>query len=208
MAPLKPVPNVLRVTYKGTVGPHNWVNILHYGWTGGAPTVAGLGEMANALAAQWGATMLDMQDPDTALTDIIITDLTSDLGAQVDVPEPITGTRSGELLPGSTCFLVTYPVARRWRGGHPRNYLCVGVQGDLNGPSNWSAAFQAAVNSAWTTQLASNIGNTYGTTTLGGQVAVSYVSGKVVLADPIVDALEGAIFHTELAQQRRRIGRK
>ena len=38
MPPLPPVPGVIRIALKGTVGPFNWVNVLHFTWSGTPPT--------------------------------------------------------------------------------------------------------------------------------------------------------------------------
>jgi len=122
--------DVIRVAFEGTVGARQWSNIVHYKFSGGGPSVGDLTTMGDALAGDWESLMTPYQDADTALTGVKLTDLTSALSAQTTIGADLVGTRTGAYLPASASVLVTYDVAVRYRGGHPRNYISVGVQAE------------------------------------------------------------------------------
>ena len=217
MAALPPVPNVLRVAISGTCDTFNWLNALHFGYSGGAPSPTDLETLCNGLGENWSATVTPLQDVHTILQTIEATDLTSSTSAQytlegIDLP----GTRDGSFLPADACALIDYPINRRYRGGHPRTYLCVGVQGDLTDRAHWSTDFQTAVIDGWRDFITGAIGIMIGPATIESQGCVSYVS---VAENPIPPNRRAVpIFEAftpnnnscslELASQRRRIGRK
>jgi hypothetical protein len=157
---------VIRAAFQGTVGDRNWANIVHYKYEAGPPSPEDLTTMAEALDAQWITSLTPYQDPDTSMNSVKLTDLTSALASQVELGTPTPGTREGDLLPASACLLVTYDIDYRYRGGHPRNYLSVGVQGDLLNAQNWTSDFADAAKGAWNEVTELPIGETYGTTTV------------------------------------------
>ena len=165
--------DVIRVAFEGTVGARQWSNIVHYKFSGGGPSVGDLTTMGDALAGDWEALMTPFQDADTALTGVKLTDLTSALGAQTTVGADLVGTRDGAYLPASASVLVTYDVAVRYRGGHPRNYLSVGVQADLDTAQTWTADFATDVQNAWNELTAAPVGVTYGATSITTMGVVS-----------------------------------
>jgi len=214
MPPLPPVPGVIRIALKGTVGPFNWVNVLHFTWSGTPPTSTVLGTLGSDVGAAWLADMSPMQDSDTALVLTTLTDLTSDTAAQAEVATPAVGSRTGDFLPASACYLVDYPVTVRYRGGHPRTYLSVGVFSDLADSAHWSTDMRDAVTSAWENFLGAIGGFSDSGFTVGNPVAVSYVNRVINpvppyrRTTPLVLPLDGITFPLQLANQRRRIGRK
>jgi hypothetical protein len=157
---------VIRCAFQGTVGGRNWANIMHYKYAASAPSIADLTEMAAALVSEWGDGMQALQDPDTTLVTIKLTDLTSGLAAQVEQPAGLTGTREGTILPASASVLATYPIDYRYRGGHPRNYLSVGVETDLDTAQTWSLDFVNSVLESWNNVVNLPVGLTYGATSI------------------------------------------
>jgi len=214
MPPLPAVPNVLRAAFKGAVGIHSWVNILHFRWSGATPSVGNLTDAAVSITGSWLDAISPLQDTSSTLDSLTLTDLTSSSGAQVDYPVSYAGSRAGDFLPANACFLVDYPVDVRYRGGHPRTYLNVGVWADLDDPATWSTTFQGTVQSAWNAFLAIITSLTIDGLIFGNQCAVSYVSKEVNpvkpyrRTDPLIYDVSGALYIQELASQRRRIGRK
>jgi hypothetical protein len=158
--------DVIRVAFEGTVGARQWSNIVHYKFSGGGPSVGDLTTMGNALVSAWASLMNALQDGDTELTGVKLTDLTSALGAQTTVEAGLVGGRAGAYLPASASVLVTYDVAVRYRGGHPRNYLSVGVQADLATAQTWSTDFRDTTGAAWNELTATPVGETYGATSI------------------------------------------
>jgi len=210
MPPLPSLPNVLKIAIKGTVGTQNWLNIFHALWSGSTPSVGNLTTYIETLSTAWEANFTPLQDNDTVQTSIEVTDLTSPLSAQVDIPNPITGTGEGDLLPASACCLVTYPTTYRYRGGHPRTYFSVGMQGDLNSAQAWKPELTDAVAAAWTAFSAAAFAGTFSGLDVGEQCAVSYINAHAIRITPMIIPLLPGEFNVEprLAQQRRRLGRK
>lgn len=217
LGPLPAVPNVLRVSVQGLVGSRPWANVLHFVWAGAAPGAAGCFAIAEAVAAAWNANMQALQDTSTSFQACEVTDLTSDTAGQATYDIEGTGTREGDYLPASASFLVSYAVERRYRGGHPRSYLSVGVFADLDSPNTWDNDFIGVMTTAWPTFIASLL-TTFTTTTLTTLAAVQYKHidkslvppAEVYNDPPIVLALsaDNASYEKVLGTQRRRIRKR
>lgn len=177
MAPPIYTDQVIRVAFQGDVGTREWSNIMHYKYSGSAPSPSDLTAMGDVLAAAWALYMTPLQDADTSLVSVKLTDLTSAFSAQVDDPAVTPGTRAGNYLPASASVLITYDVDFRYRGGHPRNYLSVGVQGDLNTAQQWEGTFVTTATTAWNDTINGPVGNTYGSTAIASLGMVSLRTG-------------------------------
>lgn len=217
--PARPnVPFVASVVLKGTAagGLTNWVNKLYVHYTGAAPIALDLENYAEALMGEWVSVMTPLQSNETNIVDIEVTDLASDMGAVGIYTLPTTGTLAGGRIPASTAVLINYKLARHYRGGHPRTYLCVGDDTKLEDAATWESAFITAVLSAWNgIQGALIIGS--GSFNPGEQVNVSYFGpptlvggGSTPRVTPQVDEIlvSNTSASQRLANQRRRIGRK
>jgi len=83
--------------------------------------------MANlgaALLDWWGTSYATLVAVDVALTEIYLTDLTTDFGSTLTVPaDGEIGTISGASLPNNATFCVSFRTARRGRSYRGRNYL-------------------------------------------------------------------------------------
>ena len=216
MPALAPVPNVLKLELSGTDGAgDNWANVLHFRWTGSAPTTVDLDGMCTFISGHWLALVAPQVQPQITLTQVMLTDLTSPTSAQgIDATPQIGGLATTE-LPSSVAVLVSYPSSVRYRGGHPRTYLLAGGLAEMADGRTWSAGFVTAVQAAWRTFLNSIVGLTEGGCLVGSQCFVSYIS---VALNPVYPhrralplvfdiGLNTAIVQSEMASQRRRIGR-
>ena len=210
MPALPPIANVLRLSIGGTDGLFNWRNILHFQWSGDAPTVAILTGFNELVFSAWDTSMKPLLNPVVKMDDILSTDLTSADGAQVESPVTSVGTRAGAELPADACFLITYPVSVRYRGGHPRTYLDVGSQPDLVDPAHWTAGMVADVEAGWSAFIGSLIGSDTTGMILGSQCAVSYRHANAPRVAPLLLPIadNSGRYEAQLASQRRRIGRK
>jgi hypothetical protein len=158
-----------------------------------------------------------MQDADTTLTQVEVTDLTSSTSGQFTVDVSTPGTRAGSYLPASACVMVSYAVARRYRGGHPRTYLSVGVQGDLTDAQQWSSDFLPVITTAWEDFITALI-TTYSSTVVTGLIAIQYKHldkslvppSEVYNTPPIILGLNvtDASYEPTLGTQRRRIRKR
>jgi hypothetical protein len=215
MAPRPPVAGVVQVNISGTTGGgNNWLNKLHVRYSGGAPTAAALTLYAGEVSAAWVAHVTPLQQGGVVERLVEVTDLSSDMGAVGEDTTTTAGTRAGALLPAQTALLLSYVLTRHYRGGHPRTYLLVGVDADLDSDEAWTPGFVTEVGTAWTAFRSAIIGAVTGFTPLD-MVNVSYFGGvptvggkSVPRAIPLVDPLGAHIVSPELASQRRRIGRK
>lgn len=218
MPPLPAVPNVLKVQIMGTSGeatPLNWANILHFSYSGTAPTNTVCNTIATEIATLWNSHMAAECVNNVVLGNVAVTDLTSSTAgsgaAAVDMP----GTRGDDELPANVAYLVTYPMSRRYRGGHPRTYLYVLGISDFLDAAHWSDAATTEVIDHWALFLNGIVGYSTSGCTISNLVNVSYVDKALNpvppywRTDPIVDTLSTAtmIGQQQMASQRRRIGR-
>jgi len=141
---------------------------------------------------------------------LVLTDLSSSTGAQGIDTVNQAGTGTGGSATGNACVLVTYPSSIRYRGGHPRTYLPPPLTGILADDAHITTAGATAWATGWGDVLTTLYGSTSGGTTLAGQCAVSYRTGGAPRTDPLVMPIASgsASVKTQLASQRRRIGRK
>jgi hypothetical protein len=209
--PARPfVANVAQIVVSGNIdGVHNWVNKMFVRYSGAAPVTVDLNSYAAGLTAAWVANLTPLQNSVVVLKEIEVTDLASDLGEVGIDSGTVAGSRAGAIIPGGSCALISNKIARHYRGGHPRTYLCVGSQPDLLSPATWTSAFVTAVEAAWAAWQAALI-VAYGAFTPSEVANVSYVTAKAARLVPQVDQVlvAGTTCSAELASQRRRIGRK
>lgn len=221
-APLNPVPGVLRVGLEGFVDTSAadtlWVNVLHFNYTGTPPTNAACVTIAAGVAQRWGIHIASLCPSPTTLQAVTVTDLTSTTaGAGEDLPL-IPGTRGDDSIPANAAVLVSYPSALRYKGGHPRQYLYVLGNADLQGATNWSTAATNEVTTKWNGFLIDCVGITSGGCTVGNFCTVRY-KGKFLpnggpphyyLNTPLVNTppQNTAVARQKMASQRGRIGRR
>lgn len=219
MPPLPAVPNVLKVVVQGNGSestPVTWANILHFEYSGSAPSNATCNTIAGHISAGWATHMAPECPAPTVQNLVEVFDLTSATSGSGADFTSTAGTRGDDEIPANAAMLVNYPLSRRYRGGHPRSYLLVGGNADFLDMAHWSSAFTAEVQTHWHDFLAGIIGYSTAGCTISNLVNVSYVSKEVNPTPPyrrptpLVDALDIATMYTEqqMASQRRRIGRK
>jgi len=219
MPPLPAVPNVLKVVVQGntsTVGEFPWANILHFQYSGSAPTSANCVTIAGDINTAWGAHMA-AECPNTTVQNFTsVTDLTSASAGSGESLNSIPGTRGDDEIPANAALLISYPVSTRYKGGHPRSYLVVGGNADFLDAAHWSNAFTAEAQTHWQAFLNAVLAISVGGTVISTLCAVSYVS-KVVnpvapyrRPTPLVFPLSvaSATASNQMASQRRRIGRR
>lgn len=218
MPPLPPVPQVLKIIVQGNSGessPITWANILHFQYSGAAPSPSVCNTIATHVQTTWAAHMSAEQVNNVFQNVVEVIDLTSSTAGSGADFTGNAGTRGDDEIPANVAFLVTYPVLRRYRGGHPRTYLMVGGNADFLDAAHWSSAFTTEVGNHWAAFLDAIIGFSTSGTTITNMVNVSYYSGKDLTGKPIlrpvplVDPLTVANMQAnqQMASQRRRIGR-
>jgi hypothetical protein len=194
--------------------------VLHFQYTGTAPTNAELLSWAQSATSFWQTHMSPEQPSPFLLKSAEATDLTSNTSGQAifEVPSPyIAGTRGDDVIGANTAFLISYPIQSRYRGGHPRNYLLVGGNADNADAATWSSAFVTEVQGHWNAFTSALGGAPPAGTTMPSMCMVSYHSKYRPIVPPtnypapIVYSYGGVaqgIGNAEMASARRRIGRR
>lgn len=220
MPPLPPVPAVLRIATYGFVDntdTYRWGNVLHFGYTGTAPSNGNCAAIGTQVSAEWNTHMAPECPSPTTLTQVLVTDLTSNTSGEGEWLGTIAGTRGDDSSPANAAMLISYVSPLRYRGGHPRQYLYIGGVDDYEGATSWSTAFTAEGLAHWKAFIESLLGYTSAGTTLSSFCTISYYSGvdpttkkSIRRTTPLVLALDitSCTSSQEMASQRRRIGRR
>jgi hypothetical protein len=220
-APLNPVPNVWRVFLEGFVDNdqvYKWGNVLYFHWTGTTPTHTIAATHAAHIQSSWATNVASLCPSPTTLQSVTITDLTSDTGPEAEFAAATPGTRGDDSIPANAAVLVSWPSPLRFKGGHPRTYLYVLGNADLEGAAHWSGAAVTEVGNHWEAFLEAIVGSSAGGNTIDSYGFVRY-RGKYLpnggpphyyLDTPLYAAIPTTDWtvRPEMASQRRRIGRR
>ncbi len=213
MPALPVVPNVIKFTVEGTTPAHNWVNVLHWSFTGGPPLAADLNNCCDQLGGLWDTNFTPLMLTSATIAKTTAVDLTSAMGAGSELAVGVNGSRGTAELPGSSSVVVSKTTARRFRGGHARSYILAGIATDMATTSTWAGALVAAVTGAYEAVQTGMNGHVAGGTTLGHEVMVSYMTTDPIThlpirrVTPLVDAVIAVAAQARIGSQRRRIGR-
>jgi hypothetical protein len=219
---LPAVPKVLRVALTGTMtGSSPWLTRFYLQYTGTAPTNAQLITLCGTMATAYNADLKSLAHADVVMTGQDIIDLSSPTSAVAIDTFAGTGTRAGTVNPAQACLVLSYEIARRYRGGHPRGYWPFGDASDLTDPGHWTGAFTSACATGFASFFAAMVaGGWTGAGTIT-QVNVSYYSGFTVVTSPttgrarnvptlrvtpLIDAVTSIVPRTSVGTQRRREG--
>lgn len=221
MPPLPAVPNVIRMRILWEIqGKSNQGQRMFISYSGGPPAPSDLTAFANKYITAWNTNMPSLYNVDQTFLGVILEDLSSATGAVAEVAASVVGTRGSNVLPPSAAIVVSFEIARRYRGGHPRSYWPLGTSEDTEqGTGQFTETFQSAVASAVSAQTDSILAQTSGSTTTESQVNVSYYDGFTAIenpftgryrnvpklrATPLVDDIGTIVVRSYIASQRRR----
>jgi hypothetical protein len=125
----------------------------------------------------WGTWVSPLQSSNITATEVSAEDLSSAISAVGSALVNEIGTRAGATLSAAVASVINGQIARRYRGGHPKNFLWSGIETDLQTVGTWKAAFTSAVQAGWTGFIAAvNSSGWAGAGTIS-PVNVSYYSG-------------------------------
>lgn len=213
--PFVPVAKVLRLRYAGLNQGMTWVNGFCIQYDGSSPTNLDLTNLAATLGSLWMTHWGGLLTTVTSLRLVQVWDISSDTGSfGTDSTTHNGQTSATSPLSVNSAVCLSWPVQRRWRGGHFRTYLPARTIGDISGGHQLSGAvatsyadagkaFKNAVN-------AISVG--FGPIRLGGVryfptgqnpdgTPVLKTSGEFhIYSDPVC--------HTRLDSQRRRLGKE
>lgn len=220
-APLNPVPSTLKIFASGTNAsgtPYIWGNVLHFEYSGTAPSNTTCATIASQVATQWGTHISPEQISTTVLETVTVTDLTSVSSGEGETIVSVPGTRGDDEFAANAAMLISYPSGSRYKGGHPRQYLVGGGFADLFNAATWTTAFTAEYQTHWQAFLNALVGYTTGGTTLSAFGFVRYHGKFLPNGGPPHYYLDTPFFtpipvseataNQELASQKRRIGRR
>lgn len=220
MPALPPVANCLKVLLKYGYGADiDVLNILHFEYTGSAPTATDCAALAGDVSTAWSGHLAAFMSNSQLLESVDVRDLASSSGADGQSATTHSGSRAGGNLAPGTAVLVNHHIARRYRGGKPRSYLPFFVTTDLQAAGLWSGTSTAALLTAWEAFIAAIVGASSGSTTVSVHCNVSYYQGftnvpygspqkyrrvPTVRGTPVVDAITAYTINPAPASQRRR----
>lgn len=220
MQALPPIPGVVKVVLVHTIGAdHNAINRLYFAFSGATPTAALLNGFASTVGTQWNAHLAALAANGTSLTSVTVLDLSSATAAQGSSGTVYAGTRGAATFDSSTCALTTWPIGRRYRGGHPRTYWPFGISTDLLNAGAWTPAFQTAVNSGVQAFIGGILSGGWTGATINNHMNIGYYHGHTwaqnqygawkkiptLLSTPNQDVLGLANCTPTPANQRRRL---
>jgi hypothetical protein len=219
-APLNPVPSVLKVFLEGKVdntGLEKWGNVIHFEYSGTPPSNATCAAIASAMSAQWQGAIASLCPSPTSLTQVTVTDLSSPTAGAGESLGVVFGSRGDDSIPANAAVLISYPSVLRYKGGHPRTYLYVLGNADLQGATEWNSAARTEVETKWRGFLTGCLATGSSGTVVSQFVSVRY-KGKFLpnsgaphfyLNTPLVNVIpiSSATAQLEMSSQRRRIGR-
>lgn len=220
MGELPVVPQVMSIRSHWHVGGDtNAVTSTHFKYLGGSPSGGILTFVAEAVAAAGGEWLKPLMSAQNTSSAVELTDLNTKTGAKVSVAGFGAGNRAGTALPANCSLLLNLNVARRYRGGKPRNYLPFGVESDLENETSWTGTFQALAQTninAWIGKLASIAHEGF---SFGNMVGLSYYNGSTwhqgangdwkeiptKRSEPYSDVIVSASCNKIIGSQRRRL---
>lgn len=219
MATLPAVPKVVRVDHHWTEATDPNVMVRNFfQYTGSLNNTDAATWLANIVAAL-GTFMASFSQTTLTLVRSELTDLTSTTSAQVIDSTGHTGAAGGAPIAAGTAMVMQYKIARRYRGGHPRNYLPGMSNTYLTSPTQWNSTSLGNIVAAWIVYIGACTANTnpaaIGTIT---HVNVSYFHGFTSFQDlrgrwhnvptpratPVVDLIVNISGNATPGSQRRR----
>jgi hypothetical protein len=222
MPALPAVPKVVQIavqTHMANVSD-TFINRLHFQYTGTAPTGDELLAFANTVLTAWGAALDPSMDASKSFVGLTAIDLSSPTSATAETTDDLAGSLAGTILPADACFVMSATVGRRYRGGHPRSYLPLGVETSLQTGRTWTAAFITAVSTAWAGLITAIEGAGWAGAGTLSAVNVSYYEGftnlvtvggraynvpKLRVGGPVIDPITGYVGRAQVGSQRRRL---
>lgn len=208
MPPLPAIAKVIKVEFVGRFGDSTWANIMHVQYAGAAPSVADLQGLAFTLGTDYNNRFKAFQSTALTLDEVVATDLTSSTAAEAIEPIGLTGASATAIKPAQLAACISWHIARRYRGGHPRTYLG-GLTADIDSTEKNFDVTTVGTLKAHATSFIADVNATVqgavGPFTFG---SVSYRTGNAPRVAPIFDPILAASVTIRHCSQRRRSGKE
>lgn len=206
----RPPDGVVRLSVEGVYSTAKWANILYLDTTVSAtPTVAELKTLVDDVANLWIDQIMPLLQSAGIFTfargiyfapgdtEVIATDDFDTAG----------GDDSGGTV-ASAASVISWLISSYYRGGHPRTYLCALPQDAQNDVKSLKETYITALSSAagtFLTGVNALVTAPFETVALG---TVSFATGGAWRAPPVFRPYEGAVVHSRIDTQRRRLGKE
>lgn len=201
--------NIIRCVYSGTYSGSKWANVFHVRGAAGPISAADAASLATNLRTAWDTNLKALLPSNGALTGVSVVDLSSAYGNAGADTTTVAGTKTtAGAMSASIATCVSFKIARRYRGGHPRMYLTGNLTTETNNAITWTNAWITAVSSAmasWRTAI-----NALTLTSTGALYlcALSYYADRALRTTPLSNDITDIAVHTRIDTQRRRLGRE
>ena len=221
MVPLANVNNHLAIVLQWGIGEDVRAQTkLHAHYSDSSPpSGANLNTLAGVVHTAYATNLKPLCTSQVTLRTILITDLSDNT-----IPVGIwTGSEVGSLAaggnnPANICVCMNHKVARRYKGGHPRNYFPFGGTLSQSDAQTWSGGFIGTVNTGWANFAGALLGATP-PPQLDHMANVSYVLGhhyhgeanaknKLVIdyrTSPLTEPIVSTTANTRICTQNRRL---
>jgi hypothetical protein len=221
MPALPDVDKVLKVALIWSDGINtDIVTRFYIRYSGSAPGASDLATMAGSLYSEAASALATNTAVPMNLGRCHIIDLSSPTGAEGDHLDSTPGSAGGAPLPSDVAVVVSYEIARRYRGGHSRGYWPILTADELDNPQFWKSATIAAMQSGFEAMFALFLLAGWGGAGTLEHVNVSYFQGFTVVTDPttgrarnvpsvralpVVDPVTSYVTRLRIGTQRRRL---
>lgn len=201
-----PVVSSIEVVWKyPNIGNGRALSRIFVRYTGGPPAAADCVAIAGSIRSHFSTRFAALFLSGYQVTPFTVTDMASSSGKTGVDSTPVTGTRTGNVVPASTAGLFLGVPPTRYRGGKPRIYMPIFGQADLASDHAWAPTPVSNANTAIAGFLADLVGITSGTTVLASYVVAHRVIDKIKQNPIPTGDVTTMALETTPGSQRRRI---
>ena len=186
MPALPDYPEVLKIRTGFVVGSDTEVSVSqHFVYSGTAPSDTVCTTISSDIIGFANTSLASVLSSENSISYVSVQDLSTATAGYGETVTAYDGVETGAPLPASTCVLASAHIARRYRGGKPRNYWPLGTATDLLNPSAWATASVTAFDTQIAAYINSIVGYSEAGTTIGAWVSISYYEGFTAVTNPI-----------------------
>lgn len=213
MPTLPDVDQVFKIVVEGTNQGQNWANVFHAQWEGTSPSSVDCISIAEDVWDAYAADFLPVIQENAVLQQVTVTDLTTTSGSVGGWTASQAGGDTGPTLTAGASIVVSWRIARRYRGGKPRTYLPPPSQDEIVDTSHYKDTYVADVLAA-AVAFRNDVNGITSTDISGLELGcVSYYDKASVptpphlRATPLFEPFTDISVNTRIDSQRRRLGR-
>lgn len=133
------VSHTARVALRFTDGVGDYGDRIWWAYDTGTDNPDDYTTFAEQVSDAYSANLASSMATSIALVGVTVTGWASASAPVGEWEGNVPGTAGGTQLTSSTCFDIQFQVPVRYRGGKPRIYLPLGVEGNLQNPRSWKS---------------------------------------------------------------------